>query len=45
MCCMFELPEGKWRFGGVLPASPPSITIHERTLRAPVAYVKLEVAP
>jgi len=45
MCCTFELPEGRWRFGGVLPQSPPSITNHERTLRAPVAYVKLEVAP
>jgi hypothetical protein len=45
MCCTFELPEGKWRFGGVLPVSPPNITNHERTLRAPVAYVKLEVAP
>jgi hypothetical protein len=45
MCCTFELPEGRWRFSGALPASPPSITNHERTLRAPVAYVKLEVAP
>jgi hypothetical protein len=45
MCCTFELTEGKWRFGGVLPQSPPSITNEERTLRAPVAYVKLKVAP
>lgn len=44
-CCVFELTEGKWRFGGVLPQSPPTITNHERTLRAPVAYVKLEVTP
>ncbi len=26
MCCIFDLPEGKWRFGGMLPASPPTIT-------------------
>ena len=45
VCCMFELPDGPWRFGGVLPNSPPTITKHERTLRAPVAYVKLDVAP
>jgi hypothetical protein len=44
-CCSFELPEGKWRFNGALPASPPTIAEHERTLRVPVAYVKLDVIP
>ena len=44
-CCSFELPEGKWRFNGTLPVSPPTIAEHEQTLRIPVAYVKLEVVP
>lgn len=44
-CCAFELPEGRWRFEGSLPASPPTIRHHERMLRVPVAYVTLEVGP
>jgi hypothetical protein len=44
-CCSFELPEGKWHFKGNLPTSPPRIAEHERTLRAPVAYIKLDVVP
>ncbi len=44
-CCTFELNEGRWRFSGSLPASPPNIQDHERTLRVPVAYVTLEVTP
>ncbi|MEW6441600.1 MAG: caspase family protein [bacterium] len=45
MCCTFELHEGRWCFRGMLPDTPPSIQEHERTLRVPVAYVKLEVTP
>ncbi len=44
-CCSFELPEGKWHFNGTLPVSPPTIAQHKRTLRVPVAYVKLDVIP
>ena len=44
-CCAFELNEGRWRFSGSLPASPPNIKSHERILRVPVAYVTLEVTP
>ena len=44
-CCSFELPEGRWRFKGTLPVSPPTIAEHKRTLRVPVAYVKLDVVP
>lgn len=44
-CCVFNLREGKWRFSGTLPVSPPEIQIDERMLRAPVAYVTLEVTP
>jgi hypothetical protein len=42
-CCSFKLPEGKWRFEGSLPVSPPTIAQHKRTLRVPVAYIKLDV--
>lgn len=44
-CCMFGLNEGRWRFKGSLPASPPQIQEDERTLRVPVAYVELKVTP
>lgn len=44
-CCAFELTDGRWRFAGALPNSPPDIQPHERTVRAPVAYVRLEVTP
>lgn len=44
-CCVFELQEGKWEFTGELPASPPEIAAEKRTLRLPVAYVRLEVNP
>lgn len=44
-CCSFELSEGRWRFKANLPISPHTIENQERTLRVPVAYVKLEVTP
>jgi len=44
-CCAFELTDGRWRFTGSLPNSPRNIQQHERTIRLPVAYVKLEVTP
>lgn len=44
-CCAFLLNEGRWRFTGWLPNSPPNIQGHERTVRVPVAYVTLEVKP
>jgi hypothetical protein len=43
--CAFSLNEGRWRFTGSLPNSPPSIQRVERTIRVPVAYVTLEVTP
>lgn len=43
-CCSFDLAEGRWRFHGHLPQTPPTVLDHERTLRAPVAYITLEVA-
>jgi hypothetical protein len=42
-CCRFALPEGRWQFNGALASSPPNVHSHQRILRAPVAYVKLEV--
>ena len=42
-CCAFELAEGRWRFRGILPQTPPTVRDHDRTLRLPVAYVTLEV--
>lgn len=42
-CCTFDVAEGAWRFSGALPHSPPTIGPQERTVRTPVAYVKLEV--
>lgn len=45
MCCMFTLDEGRWRFKGSLPATPPQIQEEERSLRVPVAYVELKVKP
>ena len=42
-CCAFGLSEGRWRFRGILPATPPTVRDLDRTLRLPVAYVTLEV--
>lgn len=44
-CCTFDVAEGPWRFSGTLPQSPPTIGTQDRTVRTPVAYVKLEVTP
>ena len=44
-CCVFDVAEGAWRFSGALPQAPPTIGPDDRTVRAPVAYVKLEVKP
>ena len=44
-CCVFPLTEGRWRFKGTLPASPPIIEELERNLRVPVAFVVLKVVP
>jgi hypothetical protein len=42
-CCRFSLREGRWRFNGAMEIPPPDVRSDERILRAPVAYVKLEV--
>lgn len=43
-CCLFELSEGRWCFKGSLPnPPPPAVANQSRTLRVPVAYVRLEV--
>jgi len=43
-CCPFALSEGRWQFHGVMQTQPPpSVNSSERILRAPVAYVTLEV--
>ena len=44
-CCTFELRDGSWRFSGALPNSPPSLQSRVQFVRAPVAYITLEVTP
>ncbi len=45
-CCSFTLNEGRWCFKGSLPnPPPPTVADCTRSLRVPVAYVKLEVQP
>ena len=44
-CCVFDLAEGPWTFSGTLPQSPPTVSSLNRIVKAPVAYVKLEVSP
>jgi hypothetical protein len=41
--CWFDLAEGRWRFTGTLQQPSPVIKADERHLRAPVAFVTLEV--
>ena len=43
-CCPFLLSEGRWQFHGDMHGPPPPfVNSSERILRAPVAYVTLEV--
>lgn len=45
-CWSLDLDEGTWKFTGALPAPPPPhIVEREQFVSAPVAYVRLEVAP
>jgi hypothetical protein len=44
-CCTFQLKDGAWRFSGALPNSPPSVQGRDQFVRAPVAYITLQVTP
>ena len=44
-CCMFTVNEGRWRFRGSLPESPPEVEDLDQLLRIPVAFVELKVKP
>jgi hypothetical protein len=44
-CARFELPAGRWRFGGTLPQMPVTIQESEKNLVTPVNYITLKVMP
>jgi hypothetical protein len=44
-CARFELPPGRWRFGGTLPRMLATIQESEKTLVTPVNYITLKVLP